>query len=48
MLGIEELNAIFSEVEINIGTEPSQCSCCCGSHGGGKARYEGTYNCEEN
>ncbi|GFN35731.1 hypothetical protein [Tepidimicrobium xylanilyticum] len=20
--------------------EPSQCSCCCSSHGGGKARYE--------
>ena len=40
MLNFYELNNIFSEIEVSISSEPSQCSCCCASYGGGKARYE--------
>ncbi len=35
------LDEIMAEIEVEELYESApQCSCCCSSHGGGKARYE--------
>ncbi len=49
MMNFEEAKLFLQQyVDLQVVQEPSQCSCCCSSHGGGKARYEDCSDTEIN